>query len=85
VEDAQKLQRLLTPAADAVGAGPESTGSLANISFQVPQDSAEEFLAAAEEARKSHPHLDVRVNGPLPPYSFVEPGPAEPAASTATG
>ncbi|MFF4760755.1 gas vesicle protein, partial [Streptomyces sp. NPDC001292] len=22
-------------------------------------------------------------NGPLPPYSFVEPGPAEPASTTA--
>ncbi|MFF7144416.1 MULTISPECIES: GvpL/GvpF family gas vesicle protein [Streptomyces] len=81
-EDAAELQRLLEPAAEAVSTGPESGGWLANLSFLVPRDSAEEFLAAVEEIRKTHPHLELRVNGPLPPYSFVEPGPAEPAAST---
>ncbi|MGW5231056.1 GvpL/GvpF family gas vesicle protein [Streptomyces nodosus] len=80
-EDAAELQRLLEPAAEAVSTGPESGGWLANLSFLVPRDSAEEFLAAVEEIRKTHPHLELRVNGPLPPYSFVEPGPAEPAAS----
>jgi len=63
--------------------GPESTGWLVNLSFLVARDTAEEFLAAVEQVRTSHPHLDVRINGPLPPYSFVEPGPAEPADSTA--
>jgi hypothetical protein len=81
-EDGSELQGLLEPAADAVSVGPESTGWLANLSFLVPHSSAEEFLAAVEEARKSHPHLELRVNGPLPPYSFVEPGPAEPAGTT---
>jgi len=33
--------------------------------------------------RKSHPHVELRVNGPLPPYSFVEPGPAEHAGTAA--
>ncbi|MGW2938318.1 GvpL/GvpF family gas vesicle protein [Streptomyces sp. NPDC001156] len=83
-EDAAELQSLLDQAAEAVSVGPESTGWLANLSFLVPRDSAEEFLAAVGEARESRPHLELRVNGPLPPYSFVEPGPAEPAAS-ATG
>ncbi|MGW9029848.1 GvpL/GvpF family gas vesicle protein, partial [Streptomyces sp. NPDC055722] len=83
-EDAAELQSLLEQAAEAVSVGPESTGWLANLSFLVPRDSAEEFLAAVGEARESHPHLELRVNGTLPPYSFVEPGPAEPAAS-ATG
>ncbi|MGW3510454.1 GvpL/GvpF family gas vesicle protein [Streptomyces sp. NPDC000994] len=81
-EDAAELQSLLEPAAEAVSVGPESTGWLANLSFLVPRDSAEEFLAAVEEARKSSPHLELRVNGPLPPYGFVEPGPAEPAGTT---
>ncbi|MFG3102314.1 GvpL/GvpF family gas vesicle protein [Streptomyces sp. NPDC048182] len=84
-EDARALESALEPAADAVSVGPESTGWLANISFLVPQDSAEEFLAAVERVRRELPHLEVRINGPLPPYSFVEPGPAEPAGAAAGG
>lgn len=78
-EDAAEVRQALEPAAEAVSAGPESTGWLANVSFLVDREAADTFLAAVEEVRKSHPHLDVRVNGPLPPYSFVEPGPSEPA------
>ncbi|MFJ7771922.1 GvpL/GvpF family gas vesicle protein [Streptomyces sp. NPDC097107] len=84
-EDAVVLERAVEPVADAVSVGPESTGWLANVSFLVKQDSAEEFLAAVERARADMPHLEVRVNGPLPPYSFVEPGPAEPAGTAAGG
>ncbi|GEC03351.1 gas vesicle protein [Streptomyces spinoverrucosus] len=84
-EDALALRRALEPDADAVGVGPESTGWLANVSFLVDRRSAENFLAAVERARKDLPHLEIRVNGPLPPYSFVEPGPTEPAGSTAGG
>jgi hypothetical protein len=61
--------------------GPESTGWLANVSYLVERARAEEFLAAVERARTDMPHLELRVNGPLPPYSFVEPGPAQPAGS----
>ncbi|MES4889566.1 GvpL/GvpF family gas vesicle protein [Streptomyces sp. NPDC096012] len=81
--DANEVQGLLAPAATALSVGPESTGWLLNVSFLVARDSAEDFLAAVEQVRKSHAHLDLRVNGPLPPYSFVEPGPAEPAGSAA--
>ncbi|MER7775661.1 GvpL/GvpF family gas vesicle protein [Streptomyces sp. NPDC096191] len=84
-EDATTLERALESDADAVSVGPESTGWLANVSFLVKRDSAEEFLAAVERARRDMPHLEVRVNGPLPPYSFVEPGPAEPAGTAAGG
>jgi hypothetical protein len=83
-EDAVDVQHTLEPAAAAVSVGPESTGWLANVSFLVERDSSEAFLAAVEQVRKGHPHLELRVNGPLPPYSFVEPGPAEPAG-TAVG
>ena len=48
----------------------------------VDRQSAAGFLEAVEAVRKSHPHIEVRVNGPLPPYSFVEPGPAQPAETT---
>ncbi|MGW8065470.1 GvpL/GvpF family gas vesicle protein [Streptomyces ziwulingensis] len=84
-EDATTLERMLEQAADAVSVGPESTGWLANVSFLVNRDAAEEFLAAVERARQEMPHLEVRVHGPLPPYSFVEPGPAEPAGTAAGG
>ncbi|KUN89563.1 gas vesicle protein [Streptomyces bungoensis] len=82
-EDAAEVHGALAPAAAAVSVGPESTGWLVNVSFLVDRDTAEHFLAAVEQVRAGHPHLDLRVNGPLPPYSFVEPGPAEPAGSTA--
>ncbi|MDX3640983.1 GvpL/GvpF family gas vesicle protein [Streptomyces sp. MB09-02B] len=81
-DDATELRQALESAAEAVSAGPESTGWLANLSFLVDRQSAAGFLEAVEAVRKSHPHIEVRVNGPLPPYSFVEPGPAEPAETT---
>ncbi|MBW8794916.1 MAG: GvpL/GvpF family gas vesicle protein [Streptomyces sp.] len=82
-EDAADVRQALEPEAAAVSVGPESTGWLVNLSFLLDRHSAETFLAGVERLRKSHPHLDLSVNGPLPPYSFVEPGPAEPAGSTA--
>ncbi|GGV22086.1 gas vesicle protein [Streptomyces longisporoflavus] len=80
-EDAVELHRLLEPTAEAVSVGPESTGWLANLSLLVERDSPGAFLEAVEEARKAYPHIELRVNGPLPPYSFVEPGPSEPAGA----
>ncbi|WP_055715025.1 GvpL/GvpF family gas vesicle protein [Streptomyces torulosus] len=82
-EDAAELQRALEAAATDVSVGPESTGWLANVSYLVDRQSAEVFLAAVEQLRKSHPHIELRVNGPLPPYSFVEPGPAQHAEAEA--
>ncbi|MFE9448544.1 GvpL/GvpF family gas vesicle protein [Streptomyces sp. NPDC006739] len=84
-EDAREVRQGLEPQAAATSAGPESSGWLTNLSFLVDRGSAETFLAAVEQIRKSHPHLELRVNGPLPPYSFVDPGPAEPAGTTAGG
>jgi hypothetical protein len=80
-EDAAAVRQALEPLAAAVGVGPESTGWLTNVSFLVDRDAAAGFTEAADEFRKAHPHLDLRLNGPLPPYSFVEPGPAEPAGT----
>ncbi|WP_326755793.1 GvpL/GvpF family gas vesicle protein [Streptomyces hirsutus] len=84
-EDGAAVQRALEPVADAVSVGPESTGWLANVSFLVERDAAANFMAAVDRVREDMPHLEVRLNGPLPPYSFVEPGPAEPAGTTAGG
>ncbi|WEO93079.1 GvpL/GvpF family gas vesicle protein [Streptomyces sp. FXJ1.172] len=84
-EDALEVRQTLEREAAAVAVGPESTGWLANVSFLVDRAGAEKFLAEFEALRKSHPHLDLRINGPLPPYSFVEPGPSEPAGTTVGG
>ncbi|MFF4749358.1 GvpL/GvpF family gas vesicle protein [Streptomyces sp. NPDC002514] len=85
VEDVAAVTRTLKAEAAAVSAGPESTGSLVAMSFLVGRDTAQAFLAAVEDVRANLPHLEVRVSGPLPPYSFVEPGPSEPADRTAAG
>ncbi|MFC5954842.1 GvpL/GvpF family gas vesicle protein [Streptomyces pratens] len=84
-EDGAAVQRALEAAADSVSVGPESTGWLANVSFLVERDAAADFMAVVDRVREDMPHLEVRLNGPLPPYSFVEPGPAEPAGTTAGG
>ncbi|SDJ53769.1 GvpL/GvpF family gas vesicle protein [Streptomyces indicus] len=81
--DAVEIQERLEGAAESVSVGPQSTGWLANISFLVARDSSDGFLSAVDKLRGDHPHLDLKVNGPLPPYSFVEPGPAQHAAQTA--
>lgn len=77
--DADQLRRALEPTAEAVHAGPAGTGRLADLSFLVHRDAAVGFLSAVAELRADQPHLDLRVRGPLPPYSFVDPGPSEPA------
>ncbi|MFI1358610.1 GvpL/GvpF family gas vesicle protein [Streptomyces sp. NPDC020898] len=82
-EDAVDVRQALEPSAVAVSVGADSTGWLANVSFLVARDSAELFITATEQLRKARPYLELRVNGPLPPYSFVEPGPAEPAGTGA--
>ncbi|MEU1600378.1 GvpL/GvpF family gas vesicle protein [Streptomyces sp. NPDC005708] len=81
--DAELLHQALTPIAKAASAGPHSTGWLANLSFLVERRSAEHFLAAVDEFRHKHPHLELHVNGPLPPYSFVEPSSQQPEGATA--
>ncbi|GHH84057.1 gas vesicle protein [Streptomyces sulfonofaciens] len=84
-EDAERLYRMLEPAAAGVAAGPESAAWVANVSFLVDRASVEAFTAAVERVRADRPHLELRVNGPLPPYSFVEPGPAAPAVPRGAG
>ncbi|MFG1664620.1 GvpL/GvpF family gas vesicle protein [Streptomyces sp. Y7] len=73
--DAALLQQELQPAAEAVSVGQQGTGWLANLSFLVDRDHIDPFLAAVDQVRGDHPHLNIEVNGPLPPYSFVEPPP----------
>lgn len=86
VRDAALVRQTLERAAEAVRPGPESGGWLANVSFLVAADAADRFLAAADELARDHPWLRMTVNGPLAPYSFVEPGAEQdraPAAAAA--
>jgi hypothetical protein len=70
--DAETIRGELSPLVDAVSPGPEGTGWLANVSLLVARDSAGALLARIGDLEKANPHLELRVNGPLPPYSFVE-------------
>ncbi|KUF14481.1 MULTISPECIES: GvpL/GvpF family gas vesicle protein [Streptomyces] len=87
VSDGVEVRRALEPCAEAVSEGPEGTGWLANVSFLVRRETADGFVAAVEELRKNQPHLELRVHGPLPPYSFVDMGPDRQAgaADSTTG
>lgn len=78
--DAAAVRSVLEPHADAVSAGPDSSGWITNLSFLVNRSTSEHLLEALQELRQAHPHLVFRVNGPLPPYSFVETDPAAAAA-----
>lgn len=70
--DAVLVQESLEGAAVECRPGPEGTGRLVNLSFLVERDRAEDFTAAVEALGREHGHLVLQVNGPLPPYSFVE-------------
>jgi hypothetical protein len=70
-QDSVLVQESLQEAAADCRPAPD-TGRLANLSFLVERDRAEEFTAAVDAFRKEHGHLVVQLNGPLPPYSFVE-------------
>lgn len=70
--DAQLVRQVLEAAADEVCPGPDSPGWLANVSFLVAHDDGGAFVAAVDALRKEQPQLVLQVNGPLPPYSFVE-------------
>ncbi|MFJ6695040.1 GvpL/GvpF family gas vesicle protein [Streptomyces sp. NPDC091272] len=70
--DGQLVRQSLEGAAADTSPGPESTGWLANVSFLVERDSSAEFIEAVDALQREAPHLVLQVNGPLPPYSFVE-------------
>ncbi|MBC9713150.1 GvpL/GvpF family gas vesicle protein [Streptomyces sp. TRM66268-LWL] len=71
--DADMVREALAPVADAVCDAPQSTGWICNLSFLVDRATPAALADAVEELRQAHPHLVFLVNGPLPPYSFVDP------------
>ncbi|UTH98340.1 GvpL/GvpF family gas vesicle protein [Streptomyces rimosus] len=73
VADAHMVETALTPRAEQSRPGPECAGWLVNLSFLMRREDAAAFLEAADRLGADHPHLELLVNGPLPPYSFVRP------------
>ncbi|TVL91071.1 GvpL/GvpF family gas vesicle protein [Streptomyces sp. SAJ15] len=71
--DARLITQTLSPLAEEHRMGPESGGWFVNLSLLVHRDDAEPLADAVAGLRSAHPRLDLRLNGPLPPYSFVEP------------
>ncbi|MFG2178043.1 GvpL/GvpF family gas vesicle protein [Streptomyces abikoensis] len=70
--DAEAVRQALEPAAESLRVGPESTGWFVNLSFLIAQPRAERLLTAVRRLADERPHLELRVNGPLPPYSFTD-------------
>ncbi|UCM87007.1 GvpL/GvpF family gas vesicle protein [Streptomyces marincola] len=77
--DARAVEEALRPHAGDSRPGPDGTGRVVNVSYLVGRDEAAGFLAAVDRLREESPQLDLRVSGPLPPYSFVRMEPAEAA------
>ncbi|MGY0067078.1 GvpL/GvpF family gas vesicle protein [Streptomyces sp. QTS137] len=68
----QRLLRDLTPMARAVAAGPAVPGCALNVSFLVDRGDSDTFLTRAQNVADAHrEHMEVRLAGPLPCYSFV--------------
>ncbi|RII17919.1 Gas vesicle synthesis protein GvpL/GvpF [Streptomyces sp. YIM 130001] len=65
----------LTSMARATAPGPDVQGCALNVSFLVPRADADRFRATAERfATTYQEHVELRVAGPLPCYSFVDTG-----------
>ncbi|MGW1813597.1 GvpL/GvpF family gas vesicle protein [Streptomyces sp. NPDC002125] len=68
----RKILHRLTPMARAVAAGPEVHGCALNVSFLVDRRESDTFRTAAQRFADAHrDHVELRVAGPLPCYSFV--------------
>lgn len=68
----RRMLRELEPGARAVAAGPEVAGCALNVSFLVDHGAADSFLAGARRFAQAHrEHVELRLAGPLPCYSFV--------------
>ncbi|WP_457518908.1 GvpL/GvpF family gas vesicle protein [Streptomyces sp. TE33382] len=68
----QRILRELAPRARAVAAGPEVSGCALNVSFLVDHSESDSFLSEARNCAEAHQeHVELRLAGPLPCYSFV--------------
>ncbi|CAM5558261.1 GvpL/GvpF family gas vesicle protein [Streptomyces hirsutus] len=68
----RRMVRELTPGARAVAAGPTVPGCALNMSFLVDRGDTDTFLTRARAFADAHrEHVELRLAGPLPCYSFV--------------
>ncbi|MFI1970646.1 gas vesicle protein [Streptomyces cinnamoneus] len=72
LRDAALVREALVPLAEDDRPGPESAGWFVNLSFLVDRSDTGRLLAEVGRLGKENPQLDLKVYGPLPPYSFVE-------------
>ncbi|AEN14188.1 MULTISPECIES: GvpL/GvpF family gas vesicle protein [unclassified Streptomyces] len=73
-EAGQKILHALTPLAREVVPGPEVQGCALNVSFLVDRHAGDHFRTEAQKLADSHRgHVELRIAGPLPCYSFVTP------------
>ncbi|MFH8484960.1 GvpL/GvpF family gas vesicle protein [Streptomyces longisporoflavus] len=71
-EAGRKILRDLASMARATAAGPDVQGCALNVSFLVGRSDADRFRAATERFAAAHrEHVELRLAGPLPCYSFV--------------
>ncbi|MEO3749916.1 GvpL/GvpF family gas vesicle protein [Streptomyces sp. B6B3] len=82
IRDAHAMEEALAPFAERHCWGPVGAGRLVNLSFLVPRDDVDRFLAALERVKHASPHLEIHTSGALPPYSFVRTSETVDAAGT---
>jgi Gas vesicle synthesis protein GvpL/GvpF len=71
-QDAERVVAELRPHASAVQLGPPVDGCFVNVSFLLGATGREDFEAALSRLRQELSELaEIRVYGPLPPYSFL--------------
>jgi len=76
-KDAEQLVAELRPRASAVKLGPPVDGCFVNLSFLLGATEREDFEAALSRLRQERSELmEIRLYGPLPPYSFLTSGEA---------
>jgi Gas vesicle synthesis protein GvpL/GvpF len=77
-QDAEQVVAQLRPHASAVRLGPPVDGCFVNVSFLVGATERDDFEGALSRLRRERLELmELRLYGPLPPYSFLASGDAD--------
>ncbi|MFI1935368.1 GvpL/GvpF family gas vesicle protein [Streptomyces sp. NPDC020330] len=85
-EAGRRALRELTPMARATAGGPEVPGCALNVSFLVARADSDRFRATADRFAAAHRHhVELRLVGPLPCYSFVDAGNPRPSVPVGGG
>ncbi|MET9494838.1 GvpL/GvpF family gas vesicle protein [Streptomyces sp. NPDC006552] len=81
-EAGRRALQSLASMARAAATGPDVQGCALNVSFLVARADTERFRATAERFAAAHQeHVELRLAGPLPCYSFVDTRPPAPSAA----